>query len=368
MKSWMKRLIDQFGVDWQDDANGEKVFNTISEAKATLLHSIDTYSRHLIDVEGQPVKKVRETFEELAKLIMSNEPEKSEKGLFRFRQFFNSYRIDEYTYIQNTFDDFKNVIWDFADQLGEEFAAEKNQDQELLKTLDLLRDAVEANSIDDLRSRSREFIDFYVSFHAQRDSRRNRRMDSIQKNLEEARVRLSDATKSAQIDHLTNINNRRSFDEKIRKVINELASDKTPASLLIIDIDFFKRINDTFGHDVGDFVLKECVQILKEVFSRDKDFIARIGGEEFAVILPGFRIQEAMMKAEQALERFRKDAVVTGPHTIKFTASIGIAQLLESETYEHWLKRADEALYKSKANGRDQLTIAPQVRGVDNVA
>lgn len=365
----MQKLVEQFGVDWKDaGSSSETAPRHLSESTATLLHVIDVYSKYLIEVENQPVKKVRETLEELAKTVISSDVSVAEKGMFRFRQFFNTYRIDEYTYIQNTFDDFKNVIWDFADQLSEEAAVDKNQDREMMNTLEKLRDAVEANSIEELRSRSREFIDFYVSFHAQRDSRRATRLEAMQKNLETVRKKLTETTKTARTDHLTGAYNRRSFDEHIREVIKYSRSNDTPACMVVLDIDFFKRINDTFGHDVGDFVLKECVRIVSEIFNREKDFVARIGGEEFCIVLQNINVGDAVKKVEQMLAKLRKDAVVAGEHTIKFTASAGIAQLLDTETADQWLKRADTALYKSKQNGRDKYTIAPFATGVDDVA
>lgn len=367
-KKWMQKLVEQLGVDWEQAQADQNEPHQLSEAKATLLHLVDTYSKYLIEIDNQPVKAVRDTLEELSKAIINTDINVAEKAMFRLRQFFNTHRIDEYTYIQKTFDDFKNVIWDFADQLGEEVATEKNQDIELMQTFEKLRDAVEANSIDELRTRSREFIDFYVSFNAQRDSRRSRRLESIQQNLQTVRQRLGEVTKAAQTDHLTGAFNRRSFDTQAREVITDSRTKDSPACMLLLDIDFFKRINDTFGHDVGDFVLKEFVRIMKSVFTRDKDFIARIGGEEFCVIMPGINIGDAIKKVEGCLNKIRKEAIVSGEHTIRFTASVGVAQLLDTETIEQWLKRADTALYKSKSDGRDRYTIAPFATGVNNVA
>lgn len=369
MKQWMKRLVDQFGLDWDKDG-AEPGPNTpqITENKATILFIIDTLSKYLIDITDQPVRKVREDLDLLAKSIMDSDPVKVEKALFRFRQYFNSYRIDEYSYIQNTFDDFKNVIWDFADQLTEDAQYEKTQDRELGHSLEKLKDAVEANSIEELRSRSREFIDFYVEVHSHREERRARRMDHMQQNLAEVRGKLSEATKSASIDHLTGAWNRRSFDDRVREVISNFKEDDVPCSMLMLDIDFFKRINDDYGHDVGDFVLQECVRILQEIFSGPGEFVSRIGGEEFTVLLPKFQAQDAVKKAEKALNTFRDEIIVHSDKKIQFTCSIGIAQLLDSEDRDQWVKRADEALYKAKNNGRDRWVLAPNATGVEKVA
>jgi diguanylate cyclase len=371
MKLWMKKLADEFGLNWPNSSTSSGASPqhgtetpTLHEGLATLLHVIDSYSKHLLEVDGHPPKQVRQEFAEIAVAMTSTDPITAEKGLFRLRQYFTSYRIAEANYLQKTFDDFKNVIWDFADQLAEALADERSQDREMQNSLGLLRDAVEANSIEELRRRSREFIDFYVSFQAQKDSRRTRRLENIQKNLETVKQKLNDANHSAMTDHLTGAANRRAFEETARTMISSCEEKSTVATLLTLDIDHFKKINDTYGHDIGDFVLKEFVRVTRDVFNRDKDIVARIGGEEFCVLLPNLRVADAIKKTEGLLERYRKEAIVTNGHTVRFTASVGIAQWTDGETVEQWLKRADDALYSSKHNGRNQFTVAPFAAGV----
>ncbi len=356
MKQWVKKLLEQFEIPSQESQAGPSI--EISEEKATLLHLIDTYNKHLIEIDSQPVRRVRETLDEFAKGLAHPDPEMVAKTLFRFRQFFSSYRIDEYTYVQNTFDDFKNIIWDFADQLGEDMRFEQSKDFEVKQHLDQLREAVESNSIDVLRNRSREFIDSYIELQSNKDEHRSRRMEAVQKNLSTVKKQLMDANKSMREDHLTGAYNRKSFDEQMKKYLSMRQFAPNSVTMIALDIDFFKKINDTYGHDVGDFILKECVKLLKSVFHRETDFLARIGGEEFVVLLPDYKIEHAVVKAEEAMARIRKEVFIHGEHQIRFTVSMGIAQLLDQETADQWLKRADTALYNSKQTGRNKFTIA----------
>lgn len=364
MKLWVKKLLEQFDIPWQEDSTGENpvITPSISEEKATLLHMIDTYNKHLLDFQNQPVRRVRETLDELAKAIANPDPTVSEKALFRFRQFFASYRIDEYTYVQNTFDDFKNIIWDFADQLGDDIRFEQQKETEIGETLEQLKEAVESNSIEGLRSKSREFIDHYIEVQTKKDERRSQRLDSIQKNLSTMKKQLMEANQTMRTDHLTGAYNRKSFDEQLKKYLQMAQFSKNSVSMIVMDIDFFKKVNDTYGHDIGDFVLKECVRLLKEVFHRETDFVARIGGEEFAILLPDFKAEHAVHKAEELMNKVRKEIFLQGPHQIKFTVSMGIAQLeekdIQSQSWEAWLKRADQALYHSKNTGRNKYTVA----------
>lgn len=329
----------------------------LSEDRATLLYLLDLYSKHLFEIDTVSVRKAREAFDGFAKSILRPH-EDTEKEYFKLRQFFSSYRIDEYTYIQKTFEDFKKIIWGFADQLSEEVREEKVKDEEIEHSLDQLREAVESNSIESLRSKSKAFIDFYIRHQVMKDERRAKRMQVVKRNLNTVKKKLIEANQDMRVDHLTNAYNRKSFDEQLEHYVRLNGISKSPVSLMVMDIDHFKKVNDCYGHDIGDVVIKECVNMLKQVFVREGDFVARVGGEEFAVILPDYEAMNAAKKAEEALSRIRREALIIGKFEIRFTISIGIAQLKDNEKAESWFKRADKALYQSKHSGRDRYTIA----------
>lgn len=367
MKQWVKKLVDQ--LEWKESEKIEEPPHIdMTEDRATLLYILDTYSKHLFEVDKHPLRRVRNTFDSFVKGLVGPDSKASEKLLFQLRQFFSSYRIDEYTYIQNTFDDFKRIIWDFAEQLSDDIQYEQVKDAEAKQSLDQLREAVDANSIDALRLKSREFIDFYIKYQSQKDDRRTKRMGSMKKNLSTVKKQLMEANQTMRVDHLTNAFNRKSFEEQMKKHMQMSVISQTPVTLLTLDIDFFKKINDAYGHDIGDFILKECVKTLKEVFHRDDDFVARIGGEEFAVILPSFTYEHAIVKAEEALNKIRKEVFIHGELKINFTVSMGIAQWLQNETLDQCIKRADTALYHSKQTGRNKYTVAPHSGGIKQVA
>lgn len=358
MKQWVKKLVEQFEIDWGTNTKQETDTHLdMSEEKATLLFMIDTLSKNLIEFEKQPVRSTRKLLDEFARDLVKPGPS-SDSVLFRFRQFFASYRIDEYSYIQNSFDDLKKIIWDFADQLSDDVEFEKIKDQEAKASLEQLREAVESNSMDVLRARSKDFINFYIEHQGKKDDRRIKRMTYVRKNLNSVKKKLLEATHTMQTDHLTGAFNRRSFDEQVKNHQRMFDISKSPVSLIILDIDHFKKINDAYGHDIGDSVIKECVRQVEEHFSRDVDFVARIGGEEFAVILPDYSSDAAAMKCEDLMAKIRKEALLTGNLDIRFTVSMGIAQLSEGESVDQWMKRADQALYHSKNTGRNKATVA----------
>lgn len=375
MKTWMKKLVDQFDMDWggahpnSEDGGTSKKSNgpVLTEDRATLIYILDVYNKHLFEIQNHSVRKVRAKLDTFAKELVQSNPEEAEKALFRIRQFISSYRIDEYSYVQNTFDDFKRIIWDFADHLSEEAHQEDSSQADINQSLEGLREAVESNSIDDLRAKSREFINFYLKHQTTKNDRRSKRMESIKKNLTTVKKQLMEANQTARRDHMTGAHNRRSYDEQVRRYLQLQDIDKEPMTLILLDIDFFKKINDNYGHDFGDFVLKECVRLLQESFSREEDFIARLGGEEFAVILPGCDVEAAVKMAEEAMARIRKEAFVHEDQTIRFTVSMGIAEYSPGENPDNWYKRADEALYESKQTGRNKHSLAAKP-GIKRVA
>ncbi len=369
VKKWMEKLVEQFDFDWAQQ-NAEALRSgqaqrsgqgprELSEELATLLYIIDTYNKHLIDFEGYPVRKMREQLDDYAKELLNPADGNLDRVLFRFRQFLSGYRIAETAYLEKTFDEFRTIIWDLVDQLAEDLGEEQREDFEIRQSLDELKDAVESNSIETLRSQSRKFIDRYMEKQFKKEKRQSSRIKTIRKNLDQTRKQLIEANDKMRIDHLTQALNRKSFDESVAQYHSLVQASDQAVSLCLLDIDHFKRINDTFGHAVGDFVLVELVRSLKATFHRDADVLARIGGEEFAVILPDFQVQHAEKKAEEVLNKVRAEVFVHENREIRFTVSIGIAQLVKGESTESWIKRADQALYYSKTNGRNRATTAP---------
>lgn len=360
MKRWVQKLVEQLNFTTGEESSKRKKQVDLSEDRATLLYIIDVYSKHLVDIENHPVRKVRENFDEFAReLVDPKSKADPEKMLFRLRQFFSGYRVDEYTYVRKTFEDFKGILWDFVEQLADDSRFQDVADKDVHSSMKELKEAVESESIDILRAKSREFIDSYVEYTSKRDERRTKRMSNIKKNLDSVKKKLIEADRSMRTDHLTGALNRKSFDENVKQQVSLFEVAKADVTLCILDIDFFKKINDTYGHDVGDFILKECVRLLNESFgSADTDFVARIGGEEFAVILQDHSVAKAVARAEAAFIRIRNEVFVHDNNKIRFTISMGLAQLQSGESADQWIKRADAALYTSKNSGRNKWTVA----------
>ncbi len=157
-------------------------------------------------------------------------------------------------------------------------------------------------------------------------------------------------------DELTGIANRRFFNDTLDEYIKLAIREKIPTSLLLIDIDYFKKVNDQYGHLIGDACLKLTASAIEQCLNRPSDFLARYGGEEFAVVLPNTNAQGAEIIANQVLLSVRKLNYQAPNIDIKLTVSIGISTLLYPELNKTSLVRlADQALYSAKNNGRNTV-------------
>lgn len=161
----------------------------------------------------------------------------------------------------------------------------------------------------------------------------------------------------ASTDKLTGSWNRRRLEEAAKSEMNRLKRYDHPLCLMVIDIDFFKKINDSYGHGAGDQVLVELAANIRS-FLRASDSLTRWGGEEFIVLCPNTTRSKALLLAERLRNKI---ASASFPEVEHITVSVGVAECLPEETWEQWFKRADAALYQAKSEGRNQVQVAIEV-------
>lgn len=173
--------------------------------------------------------------------------------------------------------------------------------------------------------------------------------------------------KHATLDALTGFNNRRQLEERIKQEVSSAKRQKRNLCAIMTDVDFFKSANDTYGHAVGDLVLKTIARVIKMQL-RDYDIAGRYGGEEFSIILPYTKLPEAQMVAERlrkAVEKTKIDiSKVNSDVTEKnigVTISLGVAEYSPDDDENTLLQKADKALYKAKENGRNRVEIYEKV-------
>lgn len=183
--------------------------------------------------------------------------------------------------------------------------------------------------------------------------RSEREADGLRKSLEKAQ-------RDAEIDHLTGLPNRRAFEGLLETQYREAQKAIEPLSVAFCDIDHFKRINDTHGHDAGDRVIQKIAQVLSEI-SNENCHVARHGGEEFVMLFRGLTRREAYEKLDRAREALSKRKIVNRVTDQPFgsiTFSGGVADVFAYSSPRDALRAADEALYLAKESGRNRIEIA----------
>ena len=184
-----------------------------------------------------------------------------------------------------------------------------------------------------------------------------RQMDALAKQISSLNVELKKVKTKAMTDGLTKAYNREAFDRYIRKIVDQNTIKRSPFSLLMLDIDDFKKINDEYGHQIGDRVLVAFVRKCTE-FIRDEDFLARYGGEEFIITLPGASLRNAMKKARRILKAIAETHYTIdknkGGKKLSITTSIGVASFRKNDSVSTVIGRSDQALYQAKRTGKNR--------------
>lgn len=166
----------------------------------------------------------------------------------------------------------------------------------------------------------------------------------------------------ANTDPLTQVSNRRPFLKTLETQFDNARQDGTPMSVAMLDVDHFKRINDTYGHDAGDKTLQQLSRMLIREF-RTIDLVGRLGGEEFALVFPETDLLGAYVACERLRATIQSSEIVADTNKIRLTVSIGLTEICEKASdAASLLKRADELLYDAKNSGRNQVMVDGGVR------
>lgn len=212
----------------------------------------------------------------------------------------------------------------------------------------------------ELRERAQRDTAHAQAMLLETEREQNMRLDQEVKartqELREANARLE---KISTTDSLTGLYNRRHFDEILEREYGRAAREGKALSLIMLDLDYFKNLNDSQGHAFGDEALRQTALRIQDVLNRPADMAFRYGGEEFVILLPDTEASAAHILARQIWTAMRSEPVVMKDQTVRLTISIGIATTMpdKDNSYYTLLKRADEKLYQAKNEGRDRICI-----------
>ena len=285
-----------------------------------------------------------------------------ERAFATIRVMFAELRASEAAQLHSVGDALRGTLLDVLAAVQRSSDGGAGLDEELDHELERLRAALRSDDPAVLRTRAQELS---AALETNLHRRRSLHADVVRglsRRLRDVRAELREATRAAEIDALTGLANRAALDRRMDGTATMHRFTGQPECLVLLDIDHFKRVNDTWGHRAGDAVLKALGETLARAVVRRSDFVARYGGEEFAILLSDTDLDSGRRVVERLLTEVRGLRVPWDGKVLNVTISAGIAALEGEATVESWLDAADAALYRAKGAGRDRLALAPASR------
>ncbi len=354
--------------DVEGGENVEELRNRLIRRFKSLLETLmlmgdDSGSLHRLDamLEGKPSWKALDTLAsktiELLRKRLADEKKQFEGYLSQLTEKLS--RINKIVESDSeTLKELKQLNQEFNTSISQQMsdARARIDNQHTVDTLksDLLE------SLDSIARRLEEYQDSYgTKLHNLQASKveMTSHIEALEKENMQLLVELSKEKRMSLIDPLTQLPNRQGFTNRLDEELSRAKRYQQPLSISILDIDFFKKINDDFGHLVGDKVLRMIAKEMKKV-CRESDFIARFGGEEFILLLPQTALKDATVAVDKLCKHIANCPFHYQNKPVPLTLSAGVAELGENEKTDAWLERADTALYESKRTGRNKTTAA----------
>jgi len=344
------------------------------KALESLARVLRCLGRHAFELEQLSEEAIEKEFERWAMHVLVGSPTRDEdpdveEGPIRrdwgeLTKFVNRHRQQEKHYVDRNLQDVRNVLWEFTNTVGRAMVEDQQTDQQVENYLGQLRSATESGSFNEVKQALLSVVQGMNVVIDERKKRQQQRIKQLGEKLRAVEQELGSARKEMVLDPLTRLYNRGALDLQLERTTSMSFFSETVACVFMVDIDHFKRINDTHGHPAGDAVIQQLADRLVSNFPRKTDFIARYGGEEFCVLLPGANLELCQRLGERLLETVRREAFHYQEITIPATVSVGVAELMPGETVASWIERVDRALYQAKESGRNQLCTAIDMVGV----
>jgi diguanylate cyclase len=335
----------------------------IDRALDTIASLLRRYGEHSFDVDGREAAQIREECDQWAGKILNGGDGEKEGGTPKrdfggVRRFFEEHRRTEAKFVRTSLSTLRGTIDTFARCVRTSVVDDRAADAAVRGELTALSDALSTNDIGRIRESAATLATVVSSAVEARQQRHRAQLEALSEQLRNIRGELLQARERATMDALTRLYNRAAFDEHVTRIADLGLLLGAPPSLLMIDVDHFKRLNDTHGHPAGDEALRRVSECLLRNFLRKEDFVARYGGEEFAVVLMDASPSDVRALAERLRKGVRAMSIEHRGASVTVTVSIGIASLVPGETATVWIDRADKALYAAKSGGRDRVEVS----------
>jgi diguanylate cyclase (GGDEF)-like protein len=280
--------------------------------------------------------------------------ERDWKGLLRF---FSNTRRDEAVFVARAQTNLRESIWAFVGGLHQLVLEEHEEGKTAHEHICRVKEAVAGNDTESLKRETMAAVSVMETLMEKRRQRQQQQFSVLAEKLKSLGRELEDARREICLDALTGLPNRKAFDKYVSRSIELHTLIGKPAALLIVDVDNFKGINDTYGHPVGDEALRQVTRALSRTVLRRVDFVCRFGGDEFAIILQETDRIGALSLGEKLCKSLREvlEAPRGNEQRLEYTMSVGVAELALGDDALSWTHRADQAMYQAKRGGRNQV-------------
>lgn len=271
----------------------------------------------------------------------------------RVRRFYSDRRKAENTFVTERLEDYRGVVEDLVSGLRTIGERDVSTEQDVKASLNQIEDAVGTGVLPEIRKALAQTVNKVTETFAEQKRQYEKQLAELNERMSSLKQDLVAAREEMKRDPLTDAYNRRGFDSAIVLSLNMHFILNHPITLVMIDVDNFKDINDTYGHAAGDEVLKGIGESLARAFIRKGDLVARYGGDEFAVILNDTSAENSKKLVERFLEYVQTIQVPYASADTRISCSAGYTEIHDNDSVETLLKRADRALYKAKSAGRN---------------
>ena len=283
------------------------------------------------------------------------------------RHFVVSYLEADGETVERSLSDLQGLVWMVVESMSRAVADDLAADSRAHECLEALRDASE-RSLDELKRVALTTVEELATIIESRTASQRNLAQELGENVTSLRGELEHVRHEAETDGLTQLANRQTFDCELKRAAGLSTLSGEPCSLILLDLDSFKAINDRYGHMVGDATLKAVADTLVRTFLRRSDLVSRYGGDEFAIILRDLGELDAVRLAIRVRDGIRLLELPAEEAIIGTTISTGVAEYRALESPESWLARADSALYTAKTVGRDRVEVAGRNTARNDIA
>jgi len=343
-----------------------------AQVTETLAKVLRLLGRHSFDLDHMAVNDIEKDFERWAmhvlvgtSIVENEEPlTDGRRDWGGLNQFVNAHRQHEKKYVLESLGDLREVLLTFTQTIGQTVLDDQETDRQMVLHLGGLQTASETSSAEEMKKALLLAVDGISQVMVERKQRQQAHVEILGSKLQTMQAELGQARVQMTLDPLTKLYNRAALDTQLERVVGLSLLAGSAASVLMIDVDHFKHVNDTYGHRAGDAVLQQFADRLVSTFPRKLDFIARYGGEEMAVLLQSDGLDVSSRIAERFLETIRSKTFNHEGLEIPITVSIGLAELNPGESVASWIERADRALYQAKETGRDRVCVASKTLAI----